>query len=149
MHTDAHNAMMHSSMMDRGDTWMCPDELGNDLTQRRRQRSEFHPPSRENRTELTGFLSFSSLLEVFKHWSVEHLLLSCIYKLTSRWSTSSETSSSLGSLETRITSVIFIRLITDNPMIKSSNLKLTKFTHPIASTCLYFYLFIYFFFSIT
>lgn len=90
MHTDVHNAMMRSSMTDRGDAWMCPDELRNEMIQIRRQISEFlELPSGEDQTELSGFLSFSSLLEVFTHWPVEHLLLSCtgIYKLTLRLST--------------------------------------------------------------
>ena len=57
MHADAHNAMMRSSMMDRGDAGVCPDELANDMAQISWQIPEtLQPPSGE---ELSGFLSFS------------------------------------------------------------------------------------------
>lgn len=148
MHTDAHNAMMRSSMMDRGDAWMCPDELGNDMTEMRRQMSEFlQPPNREDWTEVSGFLSFSRLLEVFTHWSVEHLWLSCIDKLTLRLSASPEILSSLCPLETRITSLFYIRqtvvLITlrENPQIwnQFNSLLIVPLHHNV---CIFYFFFL-------
>lgn len=56
MHADAHKAMMRSSMMDSGDAWMGPDELGNDMTQIRRHISEFLQPPRPDRTARASLL---------------------------------------------------------------------------------------------
>lgn len=86
MHADAHNAMMRSSMMDRGDAWLCPDELGSDTTQIGRHISEFQQPPSPARTARAPLLS-QPIIGIYT-LICRAPLSSCIYKLTSGLATS-------------------------------------------------------------